>query len=310
MVFCLILVFISTYFYYQIILPTILLPMKKLLISSLVLCFSLWLVIAQDSNQDIVSRLHSKGLTKYSSANDFRPYDSITRGEAAKFMVEYAKIQNLAKIKTSSECIFSDTNSYDVSLAPYITEACEYWLFKWFNGNYMPTNLITKGEAITVTIRSIFWIQNEQGSPRYTEYYNKWNNLNLTLWNINSFELPINRITLGLWLKESYENGSNDKPNQEPKIESTTSFQTIILTASWTELTDKISLKKWLYRFSFTHDWERNFIVKLLNSDWKTIEYLANEIWVVDSSLWVNIPADWDYYMNVDADGTWNISDI
>lgn len=178
--------------------------MKKLIISSLILCFSLWIILAQDSDQEVISWLYSNWLTKYSSTMEFRPYDSITRGEAAKFMVEYAKLQNLTKTRRSSECIFSDTNAYDKSLVPYITEACEYWLFKWFNGKYIPTNLITKGEAIAVVIRSKYGIQDESNFPRYKEYYSIGQQNKLDLWPISLFDQSISRIILGYWIKQNH----------------------------------------------------------------------------------------------------------
>ena len=178
--------------------------MKKLLITALVWCTSLWLTFAQDSNQDVVSWLYSNWLTKYSSASSFRPYDSITRGEAAKFMVEYAQMQQMPKVKSAQECQFSDIANYDSTLRPYIVQACEYGIFKWSNGRYFPNNNITKGEAIAVVMRTRYGMQIEQGiDPWYSMYYNKAETLKLTLWNINWFNNIINRVDIGRWLKET-----------------------------------------------------------------------------------------------------------
>lgn len=169
--------------------------MKKILIGVLIFCFTLWLATAQDSNQDVVSWLYSNWLTKYSSAQDFRSYDSITRGEAAKFMVKYAETLKKTKVKKSSECEFSDIKNYDNSLVSYIIESCEYGIFKWSNGTYYPNNNITNGEAITVIMRLMYWTMNEKEIPWYQEYYQKAVSQNINLWNINSFDLPISRIT-------------------------------------------------------------------------------------------------------------------
>jgi len=175
--------------------------MKKLLIATLVWCTSLWLTFAQDSNQDVVSWLYSNWLTKYSSASSFRPYDSITRGEAAKFMVEYAQMQKMTKVKSAQECQFSDIANYDSTLRPYIIQACEYGIFKWSNGRYFPNNNITKWEAIAVVMRTRYGALDENIYPWYLPYYNKAKNINLSLWNIGIFNNVVNRIDIGGRLK-------------------------------------------------------------------------------------------------------------
>ena len=72
--------------------------------------------------------LKASGLTSYTQENEFRAEDRITRGEAAKFVVAYARSIGLEK--DTQNCAFSDTRNYDTSLAPYTIEACEYGLFR------------------------------------------------------------------------------------------------------------------------------------------------------------------------------------
>ena len=79
----------------------------------------------------------------------------------------------MEKTKSASECAFGDIENYDYTLKPTIVEACEYGLVRGFQGNYMPNNLITEAEAITVIVRSLpgFGMQDESGTPRWREYH-------------------------------------------------------------------------------------------------------------------------------------------
>jgi len=80
-----------------------------------------------------LAMMNKNGLTKYTSVDAYRPNDSLTRQEAAKFFVEFAKkvlgkSSNVALVATN--CEFTDLAKVDVSLKPYITEACKLGLLK------------------------------------------------------------------------------------------------------------------------------------------------------------------------------------
>lgn len=156
---------------------------------------------AQTPNfSDVLEWMHSIGLTKYDQVDQFRPFDSITRWEAAKFVAEYAELQSLPKNYT--QCDFSDIAGYDSTLTPHIKQACFYGLMKWSNGRYRPNWLITEAEAITVVMRSVYGFFEETADPRYIAYYNRWVDLGL----ITNESLRwvgttnISREKLGTWL--------------------------------------------------------------------------------------------------------------
>lgn len=113
--------------------------------------------------------MHSEWLTKYDNSADFRPNDLITRGEASKFVNQYAQLEGLTKSYT--QCQFSDISGYDYTLVPHIAEACAYGLLKWSNGRFMPNGLITEAQAITVVIRSLYWFLDETGAYWRQPYY-------------------------------------------------------------------------------------------------------------------------------------------
>ena len=58
---------------------------------------------------------------------------------------------------------------------------------------------------------------------------------------------------------------------------------------------------------AFEHDGSSNFIVKLLDGDGDTVEYLANEIGSFEGSSAIKIDKAAAYLLDVDADGSWSI---
>lgn len=180
--------------------------MKRLWIA-VIFAFStiFWaLSFAQTPNfWDVLGWMHSIWLTKYNNVEQFRPFDSITRGEAAKFVAEYAALQTLPKNYT--QCDFNDIAGYDSTLTPHIKQACFYGLMKWSNGQYRPNGLITEAEAITVVMRSVYGFFEETADPWYIAYYNRWVDLGL----ITNESLRwvgttnISREKLGTWLYQA-----------------------------------------------------------------------------------------------------------
>ena len=124
---------------------------------------------ATDFSMDVFPWLMENSLTRFTVEKDFSAHSSITRGEAAKFVVNYAHVIGIEK--TRDTCNFSDTQTYDISLRPFTVEACEYGLFKGSNGRFAPSNKITEAQALAVIIRSLYGTLDEMHSPWYAEYY-------------------------------------------------------------------------------------------------------------------------------------------
>ncbi|MBP6257097.1 hypothetical protein KA405_05350 [Patescibacteria group bacterium] len=57
-------------------------------------------------SSEVLPRMATNGLTKFTKSSDFRPNDSIIRGEAAKFVAAFGGLKKLAK--SNSACDFSD----------------------------------------------------------------------------------------------------------------------------------------------------------------------------------------------------------
>lgn len=92
--------------------------------------------------------LQENHLTSTKSIDDFRPHANISRGEAAKFLTNFALSMQLEK--NQDTCSFTDTAAYDFSLRGYTVEACQYGLFRGANGKFSPYNNITEAQALAV----------------------------------------------------------------------------------------------------------------------------------------------------------------
>lgn len=186
--------------------------LQKSLITTLVIGAAIigWSVFSDNPFSDTVFPwLVENNLTKYTQVSDFRPRDTITRGEAAKFVTEYAWVIGIEKVGGS--CEFSDTQSYDPSLTPYTIESCEYGLFRGADGRFMPSSPITEAQALAVVVRSLYGIQDESMKPWYREYYSIAKDLDIiSSESIASMEKSnITREKLGTWLYRAAQTDPN-----------------------------------------------------------------------------------------------------
>ena len=188
--------------------------MKKLLalITSIAVLASTIQVSAQ-TNATTLEWLFGNGLTRYSNMNEFRPNDSITRGEMSKFVTKYAEYKNLTKNYT--QCNFNDIAGYDPTLEPTIIEACEYGLLKGSGNTYNPNGNVTEAQAITVVVRSLWGFLDETGAYRRQPYYEAGAALGI----INGESLlwvdgtNITRIKMGKWFYLAAAQSAQDVQN-------------------------------------------------------------------------------------------------
>ena len=141
--------------------------------------------------------MYMNWLTMYNNSGDFRPYDNLTREEAAKIIGQLYSTLWFSKEDKWFNCNFVDTNLFNPTLAEHIYNVCRWWIFKWNSETqqYMPHNNLTKGQLLAVLMRIFEWkVSNESGQPRWIEYYVKA----LTLWmttetNLAKFDQPVSR---------------------------------------------------------------------------------------------------------------------
>lgn len=82
--------------------------------------------------QEAIYWLHDIGVTRYTDINDYRPFDPISRQEAAKMYVTFRYalgIQTTASV-AEAQCQFTDLINADQTLVPYIQQACSIGILK------------------------------------------------------------------------------------------------------------------------------------------------------------------------------------
>ena len=142
-------------------------------------------------------RMYKNGLTKYDNAEEFRPYDNLTREESAKMIWQLYSQLWFSKEDKWFNCSFVDTNMFDPTLAEHIYNVCRRWIFRWNDKTqqYMPHDNLTKGQLLAVLLRIFEWkMSDESWTPRWIEYYLKAMTLSLTNEiNLAKFDQPVSR---------------------------------------------------------------------------------------------------------------------
>lgn len=123
--------------------------------------------------QAAITRMYSKGLTKYDTIATFMPFSNMTREEASKFFGVFASWEFLKTEYPNNMCDFTDIKSADWSLVPNIVSSCKLGLFKWSQWNFIPKDKLTTAQAIAVLIRIMVGTLDETTTPWYTSYITK-----------------------------------------------------------------------------------------------------------------------------------------
>lgn len=146
--------------------------------------------------------MHANGLTQYNTPELYRPNDRLTREEAAKIIGEaYRKLGYPTTIK-NEDCTFSDAAQFDPTLVINIQDVCKRWLFQGSQWQFLPTESMTKWQALAVLIRMLEGKKSDESSTIWWEkYHQKW----VTIWlttdiNVNNFENPITREEIAVFI--------------------------------------------------------------------------------------------------------------
>jgi|GEM_PF-7018354 len=111
------------------------------------------------------------GVTTMPTQDAFAPFNAITREQAAKFAVNGLKAAGVElTLDPNADCSFADSASFDSSLVDSINEACGYGLIKGYGGKYHPTDVVTRGQWMTILGRALYGQQPEP-AEYWTNYY-------------------------------------------------------------------------------------------------------------------------------------------
>lgn len=150
---------------------------------------------------EAMHRMREYGMTNATDISTYQPFDPLTREQAAKMFVQFAKVQNLSSLSDSQTiCNFKDLKNADPNLQNSIQSVCNLWLMQGANWLFLPKELLSKSQFIALLIRLAQWGHlNEQTNPRRSNYFIKAREL----WIINnddalSFENPLTRYEAAL----------------------------------------------------------------------------------------------------------------
>lgn len=148
--------------------------------------------------------MYETGLTQFNTVDAFRPYDTLTREQAAKFYSEFA-VKVLGKeVSTAVQPDFTDLSSADASLKDSIVKSFQLGLFKGTNGMFMPQAPLTKAAALTVLVRATEGNQDENVEPWWSNYFLKARELGLTKeTDVYAIDRGITRYEVALMLYRS-----------------------------------------------------------------------------------------------------------
>ena len=154
-------------------------------------------LLSWDEFDRALYRMYMNWLTKYDNADEFRPYDNLTREESAKMIGQLYSVLWFPQEDKWFNCSFVDTNMFDPTLAEHIYNTCRRWIFRWNDKTqqFMPHDNLTKGQLLAVLLRIFEWkMSDESGQPWWIEYYVKA----LALWlsnetNLAKFDQPVSR---------------------------------------------------------------------------------------------------------------------
>jgi hypothetical protein len=115
--------------------------------------------------------MYEDDYTRYSTPENYRPFDILTRQEWAHFLATYASKEVGTILDLQKDCAFNDIGLADPTLQNSILFSCLLWIFQWYEGDFRPQDAMTKAEFLAVLVRSIGGTADETKRPRRQDYY-------------------------------------------------------------------------------------------------------------------------------------------
>lgn len=99
------------------------------------------------------------------------PFSTMDRLQAARWFVWFATLHQLPEKKQPLDCQFTDLPKLTPEDQQTVTKSCLLGFFKWFMGEFVPTDPMTKASTTVVTARII---SPDKQFPDVKEFWNPY----------------------------------------------------------------------------------------------------------------------------------------
>ena len=150
---------------------------------------------------EAINWMKDKGLTTAKDINAYKPFEYLTREQAAKMFLQFAKaLGYTSPLEENVSCEFNDLKEADPNLVPSIQEVCRLWLMQWGNWKFSPNVVMSKSQFVAMLVRLYEWKRlDETTNPWWANYFIKAGELwILDKWDISSFEWSLTRYEAAL----------------------------------------------------------------------------------------------------------------
>ena len=185
--------------------------------------------------------MHANGLTQYNTPELYRPADRLTREEAAKIIWEAYRKLGYPTTTKNENCTFTDATQFDPTLIVNIQDVCKRGLFQGSEWQFLPTESLTKGQALAVLVRMLEGKKSDESMAIWWEkYHQKW----ITIWlttdnNVGNFANPISREEIAIFIYRT----RDIVQDEQRKIFSLNAMSQLNGTGTTTEISDETHLQ-------------------------------------------------------------------
>lgn len=155
--------------------------------------------------QEALNWMFDNGLTSFSNPNEYKPFNLLSREQAAKMLVKFAwlygDVNSLVQVPEQT-CVFADMDSVIQELRQYVTQVCRIGLLMWNRGNFNPQQNITKAHFIVSLMRLLQGKHlDENVTPRWKNYFELAESLDvISPADVVNFDNNITRYEVALFL--------------------------------------------------------------------------------------------------------------
>lgn len=168
--------------------------------------------------QDAVDYLYTNGLTMFGTVDTFMGEQNLRRDEAAAFFARFARDVLAMEVDADAACVFQDLGIAHESLLAEIEAACQLWLFKWHEWNFMPVDTFSNAHAVTVLVRLLEGTMEEPEDNWSINYYNRAKELGLTAGLAADTQAnlyaPITRADVALMIEAAAQSHNSSRSNR------------------------------------------------------------------------------------------------